>query len=135
LRAIRGFDPGGPALGADGQSSGPAISADGRYVALGSTGSNLVGGDSNAADDVFVYDQTSSATVRVSVDSAGAQANGASSESSISGDGRYVAFGSSASNLVGGDTNAVDDDRSAATTTRVSVSSTGAQANEPSGSR
>jgi hypothetical protein len=79
LRAIRSFDPGGPALGADGQSSGPAISADGRYVALGSAASNMVGGDSNAADDVFVYDQTSSATGRVSVDSAGAQANGASS--------------------------------------------------------
>jgi Tol biopolymer transport system component len=121
---------------ANGPSSEPSIAGDGRYVAFGSSASNLVSGDTNGAADVFVHDRTTGATTRVSVDGSGAQANKSSGSPSISADGRYVAFGSSASNLVGGDTNAADDifvrDRSAATTTRVSVDSAGAQANAPS---
>ncbi|MEJ7893822.1 MAG: hypothetical protein WKF94_14405 [Solirubrobacteraceae bacterium] len=121
---------------ADGASSEPSISGDGRYVAFGSSASNLVSGDTNGAADVFVHDRVTGATTRVSVGGSGAQANNSSGSPSISADGRYVAFGSSASNLVGGDTNAADDifvrDRSAATTTRVSVGSAGAQANAPS---
>jgi len=75
-------------------------------------------------------------TTRVSVSSTGTQGNGLSAFSSISADGRYVAFVSQAANLVPGDTNGTADvfvrDRRAATTTRVSVSSTGAQADKES---
>lgn len=122
---------------ADNASSDPAISADGRYVAFRSDASNLVGGDSNGVADVFVRDRAAKTTTRVSVDGAGAQANGASAEPSLSADGRYVAFRSAASNLVGSDTNAADDifvrDRTAGTTTRVSVGAAGLQANGASG--
>ena len=66
-------------------------------------------------------------TTRVSVDSAGTQGDGDSSDPSISADGRYVAFDSLATNLVAGDTNAFSDvfvrDRQTGTTTRVSVDS------------
>jgi archaellum component FlaF (FlaF/FlaG flagellin family) len=72
-------------------------------------------------------------TSRVSVSSTGTQANDISFVPAISGNGRYVAFTSAASNLVPGDTNGAVDvfvrDRRAGTTSRVSVSSTGAQAN------
>jgi Tol biopolymer transport system component len=119
--------------GWNGRSTAPSISADGSYVALVSAASDMVAGDSNGADDIFVYDELGGATGRVSVASSGAQANGASSQPAISADGRYVAFYSAASNLVSGDTNAVGDifvhDRLAAATTRVSVDSAGAQAN------
>src|SRR6266850_5202556 len=71
---------------------------------------------------------------RVSIDSRGAQANDSSAWQSISGDGRYVAFISWATNLVPGDTNGTNDifvrDRLLGTTERVSVSSSGAQAND-----
>jgi hypothetical protein len=118
---------------ANGDSYGSAISADGRYVAFRSQASNLVSGDTNGVLDEFVYDRQSGTVERVSVDSAGAQANGASGGISISADGRYVAFLSNASNLVSGDTNGNWDvfvyDRGTGTTQRVSVSSTGTQGN------
>ena len=111
---------------------GTSISADGRYVAFNSLASNLVLGDSNLADDVFVRDRVAGTTRRVSVSSSGAQANSFSVAPSISADGRYVAFVSYASNLVPGDTSRSVDvfvrDLVAGTTTRVSVSSSGAQA-------
>ncbi len=93
----------------DDDSFGASISSDGRYVAFSSNASNLVGGDTNGSIDVFVHDRESGATERVSVDSGWAEANGQSHnygyDSSISADGRYVAFWSYASNLAGGDTN------------------------------
>jgi len=111
----------------------PSISADGRFVAFTSHASNLVAGDINYAPDIFVHDRLTGETTRVSVDSAGAQANASSEFPKISADGRFVAFYSSASNLVAGDTNdAVDifvHDRLTGETTRVSVDSNGAQAN------
>ncbi|RWN65759.1 MAG: hypothetical protein EOR99_20160, partial [Mesorhizobium sp.] len=111
----------------------PSISADGRYVAFDSEASNLVAGDTNGARDVFVFDQQLGTTTRVSVDSAGGDANGHSQSPSISADGRYVAFYSSASNLVAGDTNGATDvfvfDQQLGTTTRVSVDSAGGDAN------
>jgi Tol biopolymer transport system component len=126
---------GGPANGA---SSSPAISSDGRYIAFRSAASDLVSGDTNGADDIFLRDRGAWTTTRISVDSAGAQANASSYSPSISSDGRYIAFRSSASNLVSGDTNGADDifvhDRSTGATTRVSVDSAGAQANGPSSS-
>jgi hypothetical protein len=113
-----------------------SISADGRYVAFYSLASNLVPGDTNGAQDVFVADRQTQTIERVSVDSAGAQANGASLGLSISADGRYIAFESYATNLVAGDTNGVVDvfvrDRLNGTTERVSVDSTGMQGNDDS---
>ena len=87
----------------------PGMSADGRFVAFESSASNLVSDDTNSIPDVFVRDLQTGETTRVSIDSAGNQANawvdGTSNEGpGISGDGRYVAFGSIASNLVPGDT-------------------------------
>src|SRR4051794_33352434 len=79
---------------------GGSVSADGRYVALYSYASNLVEGDTNGTYDVFVKDLQTGAITRVSADAAGAQGNDASTAASISADGRYVAFGSAASNLV-----------------------------------
>src|SRR2546430_262258 len=82
----------------------PAISPDGRFIAFISNATNLVSGDTNGFADVFVRDLKTHRTRRVSVSSAGAQANGASYNPSISADGRFVAFYSGATNLVGNDT-------------------------------
>jgi len=112
---------------------GPAVSADGRYVAFTSEASNLVAGDTNGAADAFVHDRQTGQTERVSVASSGAQGNAGSYAGAVSADGRYVAFGSEATNLMGGDTNASEDafvhDRQTGQTERVSVSSSGAQGN------
>ncbi|NUP97414.1 MAG: calcium-binding protein [Planctomycetaceae bacterium] len=79
----------------------------------------------------------SQVTVRVSVDSGGLQGNANTGPTVVSGDGRFVAFASNASNLVAGDTNGVTDvfvhDRLLATTERVSVSTAGLQGNFQSG--
>jgi len=118
----------------NGRSCCPSISADGRFVAFASEASNLVPGDTNGAWDVFVYDRQTGEITRVSVASDGAQGNGDSGGPAISADGRFVAFYSSASNLVPGDTNGVEDvfvhDRLTGQTTRVSVASDGAQGND-----
>jgi Tol biopolymer transport system component len=110
------------------------VSGDGRYVAFSSGATNLVPGDTNGAADIFVRDRGTGTTERVSVGSAGEQANSGSAEPSISADGRYVAFTSSASNLVAGDTNDEVDvfvhDRATGITERVSVSSAGEQGND-----
>jgi Tol biopolymer transport system component len=87
----------------------PAISDDGRYVAFESRASNLAPGYTNGTVDIFVRDRLMGTTERVSVDSNGTQANYDSYSPDISGDGRYVAFQSLASNLVSGDTNGVSD--------------------------
>jgi Tol biopolymer transport system component len=114
-------------------SGNPSISADGRFVAFSSGASNLVPGDTNDETDIFVRDRLTNTTTRVSVDSAGNQANSNSFSTSISADGRFVAFYSDASNIVPGDTNDTNDifvrDRLTNTTTRVSVDSAGNQAN------
>jgi pimeloyl-ACP methyl ester carboxylesterase len=113
------------------QSAGQAISSNGRYVVFASSSNNLVVGDTNNTRDVFVHDRVAHITTRVSLASNGSQGNSFSEFPSISADGRYVAFMSSASNLVGGDTNNYTDiflhDRVAQTTTRVSVASNGSQ--------
>jgi hypothetical protein len=122
---------------ANGASYYPTVSADGRYVAFESNSSNLIAGDTNLKSDVFIRDRQTGSTERVSVATGGEQANDNSYAARISGDGRYVAFYSMASNLVAGDTNAVIDvfvhDRQTGTTERVSVNSSGAQGNGLSG--
>jgi Tol biopolymer transport system component len=81
-----------------------AISADGRFVVMWSDASNLVPGDTNGVPDIFVRDRVAKTTERVSVATAGAQANGESAQGVISSGGRFVAFASTASNLPGGGT-------------------------------
>src|SRR5262249_36534838 len=119
---------------ANGSSGGPAISANGRFVAFGSNATNLVAGDTNGNADVFVHDLRTGRTVRASVDSAGNQASGDSiGTPAISGNRRFVAFASAAPNLVAGDTNARLDifvhDLKTGKTVRVSVDGVGSQAN------
>lgn len=129
-------DSGGVQGNGDSYGFDGSISADGRCVAFVSTASNLVPGDTNGITDVFVHDRQTGATERVSVTSAGAQVSGAIDNASISADGRYVAFDSSASNLVPGDTNASRDifvhDRVSGMTERVSVDSGGGEGNNHS---
>ena len=179
----------------DGDSELPSISDDGRFVLFASRASNLVPGDTNNIQDVFVRDRLTQTTecvtapsgpqpsqgsfltsgkisgsgryavfqtpsnliipglpiqqlnvfVRdrltgsvelINVDPSGAQAQGFSWESSISAEGRFVAFASDSTSIVAGDTNAARDifvrDRMMGTTERVSVSSTGQQADDHS---
>ena len=120
----------------DGASFEPAISGDGRYVAFRSFATNLVPGDTNGSSDVFVHDRDTGETTRVSVSSEGVEGNDRSTSPAISGDGRFVSFSSSATNLVPGDTNGDQDifvhDRQTGETTRVSVSSDGGQSDDDS---
>ncbi|MBA2715959.1 MAG: PD40 domain-containing protein [Propionibacteriales bacterium] len=118
----------------NGTSLNPAISADGRYVAFESWAKNLVSGelDNNSRWDVFVRDRVDKVTSRVSRSmSDDTKANGGSYQPAISAHGRYVAFQSFASNLVNDDTNGQSDvfvrDRDTQETSRVSVSSDGAE--------
>jgi Tol biopolymer transport system component len=120
---------------ANGNSQRAAISADGAHVAFESVATNLVSGDTNASNDIFVRDLATGVTQRVSIGIHG-QGNSESFEPALSATGRYVAFSSASSNLVAGDTNFVQDifvrDRQLATTSRVSVSTLGAQGNQHS---
>jgi Tol biopolymer transport system component len=118
----------------NGYSQNPSISSDGRYVVFESfSATNLVPGDTNNRADVFVHDRLTGVTERVSVSSSETQGNNDSTWGTISADGRYVAFSSDASNLVSGDTNGSTDafvrDLVSGTTERVSVDSSGIQAN------
>ena len=91
-------------------SESPSISADGRFVTFQGYASNLVSNDTNGyIDDIFVKDMSTGAVARLDVSSIGAQANGASTNPRISGDGHYVVFGSAATNLISGDNNSNPD--------------------------
>ena len=122
----------------NGMSGWVSISADGRYVAFISAASNLVSGDTNGTDDIFVRDRQSGTTERVNVSTGGGQANSVLGGElpTISADGRYVTFDSAATNLVPGDTNGMIDvflrDRVAGTTERVSVATNGAEGDSES---
>jgi len=110
----------------------PVISADGRFVAFTSGSTNFVPGDTNGVFDLFIHDRQSGTTERISVSTGGAEADGLTAYSSISADGRFVAFESQATNLVIGDTNGKMDifirDRQLGTTERVNLSSGGLEA-------
>jgi Tol biopolymer transport system component len=84
----------------DGDSWGPAISSDGRFIAFVSAATNLVSGDGNRLADVFLQQRGSGSAMLVSAAADGDNANGASASPSISADGGIVAFQSDASNLV-----------------------------------
>ena len=117
----------------DSWSEVPSISDDGRFVAFDSASSTLVPGDTNGRVDVFLRDRQQGTTIRLSVSSAGTQGNMNSYFSTMSGDGRYVAFASDATNLVAGDTNNTRDvfvrDVLNNTTERVSMGPGAVQAN------
>ena len=101
------------------------ISGNGRFVGYISAATNLVANDTNGVWDVFLRDRQARTTERISLSSAGAQANDASYWVDFSDDGRYVAFSSDATNLAPGDTNGEYDvfvrDRQTQQTTRVLV--------------
>ena len=117
----------------NGGSSNADISSDGRFVTFTSGSTNLVPNDTNGHFDIFVFDRVLKRIERVSVSSSGNEGNENSSRSSISADGRYIAFQSSASNLVTNDTNGRDDvfvfDRNTKQTERISVNNLGEEAN------
>ena len=85
-----------------GRLSRPALSQNGSVVAFDSLASTLVAHDTNKKVDIFVRDRTTGKTTRVSVSSDGKQANGDSARPDVSGDGRFIAFDSAATNLVPG---------------------------------
>jgi Tol biopolymer transport system component/sugar lactone lactonase YvrE len=129
---------------ANGRSFDPAISGNGRYVAFNSYATDLVSGDTNNASDVFVHDRQAGQTVRVSVTSAGVQADRLSGAPALSADGRYVVFMSQSGNLANAGTPGLDkvflhdrdadadgifDQPGAIATTLVSVASDGTPGN------
>jgi len=131
---------------ANGFSHSHSVSANGRHVVFESDATNLVAGDTNGWPDVFVHDRLTAQTTRISVGATGAQANHWSGGQglSVSGDGRYVAFNSLASNLVASDSNSttdifvhdrdtdadgIFDEPGAIVTTIASLTSAGAQGN------
>jgi Tol biopolymer transport system component len=118
----------------DSESYDPAISDDGRFVVFRSLASNLVPDDTNNDYDVFLYDRHEDTTTRVSESTSGAQANGPSGDPVISGNGRYVAFETEATNLsVKLDRNGYPDiyvhDRFTGQTNRITINNDGKQAN------
>ena len=125
----------GTGVQANGASTHPSISADGRYVAFETEATNLIPADANGAvSDVVRVDLTNGAVALVSRrGAAGVQGDDGSFTPSISGDGQVVAFISQATNLVGNDTNHKADafvrNIGAGTTTRVSTDSNNKQAN------
>ncbi len=126
---ISARDPALASSSPNGASGSAASSADGRFVAFTSDADNLVSGDTNGCRDVFVRDMATTSTVLVSVGTNGLSGDNLSTEPALSADGRYVAFSSSADNLVPGDTNRAQDvflrDLQAGTTTLISLNSAG----------
>lgn len=117
-------------------SGATTLSKDGRYVTFSSTASNLVSGDTNGVQDIFLRDTVTGATTRIDVDSSGAQSNAGSGGARISSSGKCIVYYSTASNLVSGDTNGVQDiflyTISTGNTTRISLDSSGNEANNSS---
>src|SRR5207244_877862 len=121
---------------ANGPSYEPAMTPDGRFIAFTSEASNLVPGDTNGTNDVFVRDLVNGTTERVSVSSAGAQGNGPSGGGfsvGLSDDGRFVVFPSEATNFDPAASSGIRQifirDRQLGTTEVVSVSPAGQQGN------
>jgi hypothetical protein len=114
---------------ADGRSFDPQVSDDGNFVSFRSSATNLNGSDTNGLIDTYVRDLTTGTNILVSISTAGASGNAESQSNSISGDGKFVAFRSAASDLVPNDTNNAEDiflrNIVANTTTLLSVNRTG----------
>jgi hypothetical protein len=133
---------------ANASSTTPSISDNGRFVVFVSSATNLVAGDTNGVSDVFLRDRDTDAdgifdesgavaTTRISVASGGVQLDGASTQPSMTPDGRYVVFTSAASNLLpgapAGTTQVYRFDRQTGTIVRVSETASGEAGNLPSG--
>ena len=118
---------------ANGDSSGPAISGNGRFVVFNSDADNLVPSDENTSADIFVHDLRTRKTDRVSIATNGDEGGGVGSQPNISFTGRYVAF-DTASQLSGRDNNHADDiylrDRKTDKTELVSQTSAGVDATD-----
>jgi len=112
-----------------------SISGNGNFVAFTSAATNLVNGDFNGSEDVFLKDMSTKTVTRISQRVDGTEASGfapiPTHPPAISGDGSVVAFSSDSSNLVDGDSNGVPDIfvRAGNVTSRISVGAGGAQAN------
>ena len=129
----------------NGESKFPSVSANGRFVSFMSAGDNLMARKpppcfwrntgNQTCIEVYVRDMAAQKTELVSRNSRGVPGDGFSGASALSGDGRYVAFFSTSTNLVQGDTNRSGDiflhDRKTNKTERVSVSSTGKEGTSP----
>ncbi len=128
---VSGHDPALPSLTANAGSSisGSSLSLDGRLVAFESDADNLTAGLTGGFRNVYARDLLAGSNVLVSVNPAGLAGDGSSTDPAISGDGRFIAFESSADDLVPGDTNHAQDvfvrDLQTGTTTLVSVSAAG----------
>ena len=124
-----------PAAGskANGSSTAPGVTTNGRHVVFSSVATDLVTGDTNGRSDIFLRDIAFKKTKIVTKSYTGGPANGNSTEPQVSDDGRYVVYMSDATNLVPGDTNGKTDifrtDMTTMKTTRISTSQSGAQAN------
>jgi Tol biopolymer transport system component len=117
--------------GTQASGSAPAVSTDGRWVAFVSNSAALAEGGRN---QVFLRDRESNSTVLVSASTAGTAGNGASESPAVSADGRFVAFASTSSDLVGSDANGFKDvfvrDMDTGTTSLVSVATDGTQGSD-----
>lgn len=117
----------------DARSRNPDLSTDGRYVTFDGLATTLVDGDTNDHSDIFLRDRQTGETVLVTATVDGAPTDRDSTFPRISEDGRRVVFGSSASNLIGGDTNGAHDifvrDFDTGRTERVSGAAGGAEGN------
>src|SRR6266581_4447772 len=96
-------------IGGNGDSIPTGISTNGRYACFESTASDLVAGDTNGVKDIFVRDLVSNVTILVSANTNGAPGNGVCRGSTMTPDGRYVAFVSAATTRVADDTNGTPD--------------------------
>lgn len=122
----------GNGASANGINDAPRISANGRYIVFTSQATNLDGiADTNGGADVFVRDLVAGTTQRASLSSSGGLAQGIAARPTISGNGRFVTYESTAANAVATDTNAMADafvyDRTLGQTSRVSTDSAGNQ--------
>lgn len=128
----------GAPSGGNGDSAMPLISRDGRYVVFSSAANNLTTNPTAYPSrlNVFLRDRTNATTILISISTNSTPGNGDSLPGGISADGRYVAFESTANNLVLNDTNNASDvfvrDTVSGTTRLVSVSTAGTKGNGPS---
>lgn len=115
----------------------PMLSEDGQRLVFYSFAADLVLGDGNGLWDIFVFNTTTGGLQRVSLTAGGGERNQGTESASrvvapaISGNGQWVAFATTASNMVAGDTNGLQDvfvvNIATGAVTRASVSSAGVQ--------
>jgi len=95
--------------GGNGDSTAASVSTNGQFMVFQSDATNIVSGDTNAATDVFLNDVVNAQLYTISIATNGITGNGASTDPVMTPDGRYVAFISTANNLVPNDTNNIPD--------------------------